>query len=110
MDLHHGWSASYKPQFIGFVMSFLLTVAAYRFVTHHVLDQFLLYLTIFGCGLTQVLIQLVFFFHLGLEDKPHWNTITFLFTLLVVIIVVGGSLWIMNNLNYDLMIKMGSSG
>lgn len=109
-DVHHGWSWSYKPQFLGLVLSFLLTVAAYRFVTHHVLSDFLLYLTIFGCGLTQVLIQFVLFFHLGLEDKPHWNTITFLFTLLVITIVVGGTFWIMNNLNYDLMPTMPTMG
>ena len=106
IDAHHGWNASYKPQFIGFVMSVILTVAAYRIVVHHELTDFLLTLTIFGFGLLQALIQLVFFLHLGLETKPHWGMITFLFTILVVVIVIGGSLWIMSNLNYDLMPAM----
>ena len=108
-ELLHGWNASYKPQFIGLVMSFLLTVTAYRFVTHHVLSDTLLYLTVFGCCLSQVLIQFIFFLHLGLEDKHHWRTITFLFTVLVVLIIVGGTLWIMSNLYYDLMPTMGHS-
>ena len=38
-----------------------------------------------------------------MESKPHWQTITFCFMLLVVFLVIGGSLWIMNNLDYNMM-------
>jgi cytochrome o ubiquinol oxidase subunit IV len=107
IDPHHGWNASLKPQFIGFVLSFVLIIAAYRIVTHHHLSGISLSLTIFGVAITQAIIQLVFFLHLGLESKPHWNTITFFFTLLVIVLIIGGSLWIMHNINYDLMPGMG---
>lgn len=106
IDPHHGWNASLKPQFIGFVLSFVLLIAAYRIVTHHHLSDGFLYATIYGVAIIQALIQLVFFMHLGLESKPHWNSITFLFTLLVIILIIGGSLWIMNNINYNLMPPM----
>lgn len=107
IDPHHGWNASLKPQFIGFVLSFVLLIAMYRIVTFHHLSNGLLYTTIYGVAILQALIQLVFFMHLGLESKPHWNSITFLFTLLVIILIIGGSLWIMNNINYNLMPPMG---
>jgi cytochrome o ubiquinol oxidase operon protein cyoD len=103
IDPHHGWNASLKPQFIGFVLSFMFIVAAYLIVRNHHLSGVLLSITIYGMAIVQVLIQLIFFLHLGLESKPHWNSITFLFTVLVIILVIGGSLWIMHNLNYDLM-------
>lgn len=106
IDAHHGWNASHKPQYVGFIMSVVLTLAAYRIVVHHELSDSLLTLTIVGFAFLQALIQLVFFLHLGLESKPHWGMITFLFTVLVVVIVIGGSLWIMDNLNYDLMPTM----
>jgi cytochrome o ubiquinol oxidase subunit IV len=106
IDAHHGWNASYKPQFLGFVMSLLLTVAAYRIVMEHELTDFFLTLIIFGFGLAQAVIQLLFFFHIGLESKPRWGMITFLFTLMVALIIIGGSLWIMSNLSYDLMPPM----
>jgi cytochrome o ubiquinol oxidase operon protein cyoD len=80
-----------------------MTVAIYRIVTHNELSDFLLTLTIFGLAIFQAVVQLFFFLHLGMESKPHWGMITFLFTVLVIIVVIGGSLWIMNNLNYDLM-------
>lgn len=106
IDAHHGWNASYKPQFVGFVMSVILTIAAYRIVTYNELSDSLLTLTIGGIALLQALVQLIFMLHLGLETKPRWGIITFLFTVFVVIIIIGGSLWIMSNLNYDLMPQM----
>jgi cytochrome o ubiquinol oxidase subunit IV len=106
IDVDHGWNRSFKPQFLGFVLSLILTAASYLIVSHHHLSDGVLTLTIIGLASAQALIQLIFFLHLGLESKPHWNTITFLFVLLVIVIVIGGSLWIMNNLNYNLMPTM----
>lgn len=106
IDLHHGWNASFKPQFLGFVVSTVLIASSYLIVGHHHLSNEALTLTIFGLAVVQALVQLVFFLHLGLESKPHWNTITFLFVVLVIVIIIGGSLWIMNNINYNLMPPM----
>lgn len=106
IDPRHGWNVSFKPQFIGFTSSLILTLAAYRIVGGHHLAGDLLVYTIFGLAVIQALVQLVFFLHLGLESKPHWNMITFLFTVMVILIIIGGSIWIMDNLNYNLMPPM----
>lgn len=106
IDPQHGWNVSYKPQFIGFILSIMLIIAAYRIVTHHHLSEGLLTLTLVGLALGQAVVQLVFFLHLGLETKPRWNMLMFLFTVMVILIVLGGSLWIMDNLDYNLMPKM----
>ena len=103
MDKLHGWSASLKPIWIGLILSLVLLLAAYRIVTYYHLTSIGIVYTVFALGIIQALIQLVFFMHLGLEDKPYWHMITFLFTALIVIIVVGGTIWIMSNLNYNLM-------
>jgi cytochrome o ubiquinol oxidase operon protein cyoD len=107
IDPHHGWNASLKPQCIGFVISFVLLISCYRIVTHHHLSDGFLYATVICSAFVQAIVQLIFFMHLGLESKPRWNTITFLFTLLVIILIIGGSVWIMNNINYNLMPAMG---
>lgn len=106
IDLHHGWNRSYKPVFIGYVASLILIITIYLLLDYHPLTGRLLVFTVFGSAITQALIQLVFFLHLGMESKPHWFTITFLFAVLVIIIIVGGSLWIMTHLNYNLMPNM----
>ncbi len=104
IDQHHGWYKSYKPLAIGYTLSLLLVVAAYRFLTRYHLTHTHLVVTLFAFCIIQAIIQLVFFLHLGIESKPRWNLMTFLFAVIVIVIVVGGSMWIMSNLRYNLML------
>ena len=103
IDSHHGWNKSVKPVLIGFVLSVLCTFAAYFIVAEPILRPWIYLAAIAGLGVLQTFFQLVFFFHLGVEEKPRWNLLMFLFMLLVVVIIIGGSIWIMNNLNYYVM-------
>jgi cytochrome o ubiquinol oxidase operon protein cyoD len=87
---------------LGFSLSVLLTLAAYLSVANHALMGKSLVLVIAGLAVVQLFVQLLFFLHLGRESRPRWNLLVFSFMLLVVGIVVGGSLWIMDNLNYHM--------
>ena len=86
----------------GFVVSLLLTILAYLVVVKDIVDIRLVVPVIVILAVTQLVVQLVFFLHLGRETKPRWNMMAFLFMLLVVFIVVAGSLWIMKNLQYNM--------
>lgn len=88
---------------VGFVLSILLTLAAYSSVVNRTHPDSTLIGIIVGLAVTQLLVQLVFFLHLGRESKPRWKLMIFLWMLLIVGIVVGGSLWIMQNLDYNMM-------
>ena len=88
---------------IGFFVSLLLTLAAYFVVTNRVAEGVWLVAIIVGLALIQLLVQLYFFLHLGQEAKPRWKLLTFGFMILVLIILVFGSLWIMQNLDYNMM-------
>lgn len=84
----------------GFTFSLLLTIVPYLMVVNNRLSGNLLIATLVGIAVSQMVIQLYFFLHLGSERKPRWNLMIFLFMAMVVFIIVIGSLWIMNNLNY----------
>jgi cytochrome o ubiquinol oxidase operon protein cyoD len=43
---------------------------------------------------------MVFFLHVGSERKPRWKIGVMVLMLCFVLILVVGSIWIMNNLNY----------
>jgi cytochrome o ubiquinol oxidase operon protein cyoD len=86
----------------GFALSLLLTVTAYMSVVNHASVGWTAVGVIVGLGVVQLLVQLLFFLHLGEESRPRLNLVVFLFMLLVLGIVVGGSLWIMHNLNYSM--------
>lgn len=91
-----------KSYVLGFVLSILLTLVAYFFVVLKTFSPTVLFSVIMGLGVIQAVIQLVLFLHLGKEGKPHWNTMTFLFMLSILLIVVLGSLWIMAHLEYNM--------
>ncbi len=99
----HGNIRSYV---IGFIWSIILTLASYFLVVAHIFTGLNLVLVITALSIIQVMIQMIYFLHLGDEPKPYWNLIAFLFMTLVVVILVGGSLWIMYNLNYRMMPSM----
>lgn len=84
----------------GFVFSIILTLEAYLLVVNHTFSHHILIGVVAGLAVVQIVLQLLFFLHLGSETKPRWRLLVFCFMSLVVGILVIGSLWIMGNLNY----------
>lgn len=88
---------------IGFALSVILTIIAYgTVVLKWITGDTAIYIVI-GLAVVQVIVQLVFFLHFGRESKPRWNMQMFYFMLVFLGIMVAGSLWIMYNLNYNMM-------
>ncbi len=83
----------------GFVLSVVLTLIAYSSVTQGVFAGHGLILAVVALAVAQLIVQLVFFLHLGSEKNSRWNGVTLGFAVLVIGIVVIGTLWIMDNLN-----------
>lgn len=98
-------TATFSSYLLGFLLSLLLTLAAYLLAVRTLLSGWPLDLALTLLALTQGVVQLLFFLNLAHESKPRWNLLVFLFTLMVTLILVFGSIWIMNNLDYNLMGK-----
>ena len=98
----------------GFVLSLALTMTAYLAVKHHIATGHVfprdnvMVAILAALAVAKLFAQLVFFLHLNRESRPRWNLLVFLFMALVLVIIVGGSLWIMNNLNYNVTSKQAS--
>lgn len=84
----------------GFVLSLILTIIPYQLVTANILNGWFLTGALVVFALLQLIVQLQFFIHLGHESGTPWNKLIFMFMVLIVFIIVAGSLWIMNNLDY----------
>lgn len=93
----------------GFVLSVALTLMAPALLWMHASSQhqfpthYGLYAGFTALAIAQLFVQLYFFLHVGREPKPRWNLIALIFALTVVAILVGGTLWIMNNLHHEQM-------
>lgn len=98
-DKEHGTLQSY---IVGFLLSLLFTFIPYVLVVNEVLSGTKLLVTILGFAVVQMLIQVTFFLHLGRGPKPNWNVYFFVSTVGIIIMVVAGSVIIMNNLHYNM--------
>lgn len=104
IDQHHGWNVSFKPVILGFVFSIILAFAAYRIVFYKHLTNTVLFGAIISLAVVQGIVQLIFYLHLCLEEKPRWNLLMFSLMVVVMTIVVAGTIWIMKNLGYNLLL------
>src|SRR3990167_2766991 len=95
----HFKKATARSYTFGFASCIILTLTAYFLVFYRLLTGYALILTLSGLAVIQAIVQLVFFLYLGKERKPRINLLTFLFMALVLVVIVGGSLWIMYSLN-----------
>ena len=105
MKYHKGLLKSYV---IGFLLSIILTLGAYipvaihvgshhTFFPHEIIIPFIIIL-----AFLQMIIQLLFFLHLGQESKPRWKSVMFVSFIGIVFIVVIASIWIMQHLSYNM--------
>jgi cytochrome o ubiquinol oxidase operon protein cyoD len=100
-DLHV--AGTMKTYLTGFLTCIVLTLASYVCVDKSLFSTTTLMGIIVGLALLQTVVQMVLFLHLGQEKKPHWNLNTFLFAALIIVVLIVGSLWIMNRLSYRMM-------
>lgn len=96
----HGSVLSYS---VGFILSVVMTLSAYIAVVNRSYTGDTLAAFVVGLAIAQLLVQLLFFLHLGSETRPRWKLLVFMFMVVVVAIVVIGSIWIMYNLDYNMM-------
>lgn len=92
-----------KSYLIGLSLSLLLTVTAFVLVGKHLLGVEALYITLTALAVAQLFAQVICFLRLNVSPEGRWNTMPFIFTFVIVGILVGGSLWIMYNLNINMM-------
>ncbi|HSX44087.1 MAG TPA: cytochrome o ubiquinol oxidase subunit IV [Candidatus Saccharimonadales bacterium] len=98
-EQEHGTKQSYV---IGFILSLIFTLIPYYLVVNQSLTGNALLVTILGFAVAQMIIQITFFLHIGRGPKPNWNLFFFAGTVGIVLVVVGGSIVIINNLHYNM--------
>jgi cytochrome o ubiquinol oxidase operon protein cyoD len=96
----HGSFTSYLA---GFVICLVLTGLSFGVVTSRMIPHDRLFPTITGLAVAQLIVQLIFFLHLGTAPEQRNNTVIFVLTGMLIAIVVAGSPWVMHNANTNMM-------
>lgn len=96
----HGTIKSYV---VGFVLSLIFTFIPYYLVVSKSISGNLLLVTILAFAVIQMIIQVTFFLHLGRGPKPKWNLFFFISTVGIILVILGGSIMIIDNLHYNML-------
>jgi cytochrome o ubiquinol oxidase subunit IV len=94
---------SLKSYLTGFGLSLILTAIPFALVMRGTVSAGVALAVIFVAGLVQILVHLHYFLHLDTSSTARWNVAAMIFTLLIMALFVGGTLWIMYTLNYRMM-------
>ncbi|CAA3706607.1 hypothetical protein [Candidatus Portiera aleyrodidarum] len=90
-----------KDCIIGFIISLILTILAYIVVLKLIFTILVIKIIIVLFQIIQIIVQLIYFINIkeiSILDKNIYIG-SLLFTLIIIIIIIGGSLWIMYNIN-----------
>ena len=101
---HTGASrGSLKSYLTGFVFSLILTAIPFSLVMNGVWSFPATLAGICIAGTGQILVHLYCFLHLDTSSAARWNVLAMIFTLLIMVLFVGGTIWIMSSLHYRMM-------
>jgi cytochrome o ubiquinol oxidase operon protein cyoD len=88
-----------KSYVIGFVLALILTAIPFALVAAHPLPRLTTLAIIAVAAVIQILVHLRYFLHLDLTSTPRENLLAILFAAILIVIMVGGSFWIMFDLH-----------
>jgi cytochrome o ubiquinol oxidase operon protein cyoD len=99
-DLH----ISLKGYMTGFVLSVILTAIPFWLVMGNVFDKpGTTAIVILAFAAVQIVVHMVYFLHLNAQSQGGWNMLALIFTVVLVVITLSGSLWVMFHLNHNMM-------
>ena len=98
---HHG---SFKDYLIGFVLAAVLTAIPFWIVIYDVFrNPRVGAVVILIFAFVQIVVHMVYFLHMNTKSEGGWTVLALIFTSILVVITLAGSLWVMEHLDYNMM-------
>lgn len=98
---HHG---SFKDYLIGFALSAVLTAIPFWIVIYDVFRNPMVgAVVILIFAFVQIVVHMVYFLHLNSKSEGGWTVLALIFTSILVVITLAGSLWVMSHLDANMM-------
>jgi cytochrome o ubiquinol oxidase operon protein cyoD len=109
-DAHHDDGhdhGSYRSYITGFILSVILTAIPFAIVMGGGLEsRTMTVAVVISCAIVQVLVHMVYFLHMNSRAEEGWVFVSTIFTVVVVVIMIAGSIWVMYHLNTNMMPTM----
>lgn len=99
-----GYHATVQGYVIGFLLSVVLTAIPFWLVMGEVSwNKQVIAFTIMAFAAVQMIVHMVFFLHMTPKSEDGWTLTSLVFTLILVVITLAGSLWVMYHLDTNMM-------
>ena len=99
-----GPHSTFKGYMTGFVLSVILTAIPFWLVMGNVFEKSsVTALVILGFAAVQIVVHMVYFLHMNAKSENGWTMLALIFTVVLVVITLSGSLWVMYHLNHNMM-------
>jgi cytochrome o ubiquinol oxidase operon protein cyoD len=95
--------APLQPYVTGFVFALVLTGIPFGLAAANLLPRFTTLVVIAVLAVVQVVVHLRYFLHIDLESTPRENLVALAFAAVLIFLMVGGTLWIMLDLDARMM-------
>ncbi|BCG49600.1 cytochrome o ubiquinol oxidase subunit IV [Candidatus Profftella armatura (Diaphorina cf. continua)] len=98
-----------KDYIIGFFLSLILTVIPFIISfnkNNNFLNVNIIKFIILSCAILQIIIHMIYFLHMNIKSENGWIILSFIFTLILIVIMFFGSIWVMYHLNHNMMPNM----
>jgi len=99
-DSGHGSTRGYV---CGFVLSVVLTAAAFWLVMHGAFPAQTAMIALSVLAFVQIVVHLVFFLHIDMSVGQRWNVMALAYTALAALFLIGGTVWVMHNVTMNMM-------
>lgn len=96
----HGSRRDYT---IGFLLSVVLTAIPFWLVMERPLADGVTAAVILAFAAVQMVVHMIYFLHMNGNQEGGWTMMALLFTIIIVVIMLAGSLWVMHHLNHNMM-------
>ena len=88
----------------GFVLSVVLTAVPFWLVMGEPLaSKQATAFIIMAFAAAQMIVHIIYFLHMSSKSEEGWTLVSLLFTLILVVITLAGSLWVMYHLDSNMM-------
>jgi cytochrome o ubiquinol oxidase operon protein cyoD len=104
LEQHDTLHITVRGYVTGFVLSVILTAIPFWLVMGKVLpNPTFTTFVILGLAMVQIYVHMVFFLHMTSKAEGGWAWMSLIFTLVLLVITLAGSLWIMYHLKTNTM-------
>ena len=95
---------SFKDYLIGFALAAVLTAIPFWIVMYDVFrNPRVGAVVILIFAFVQIVVHMVYFLHMNTKSEGGWTVLALIFTAVLVVITLSGSLWVMEHLDYNMM-------